>query len=150
MPTFHDFQCAIHTPELWQADEADREQMWSQYTNVQEADVTPADAYQLGLLALQDTVRRSLIVKALALEMRPAETPSRRGRPPRANGEAHQPGPPKERPIAVVADPEAAVVEQMDTRLSVGQARDIGERLLQAAAVVEAITPGTEGESMEG
>jgi hypothetical protein len=150
MPTFHDFQWAIHTREFWQADEADREQMWSQYTNVQEADVTPADAYKLGLLALQDTVRLSLIVKALALETPPAETPTRRGRPPRANGEAHQPGPPKERPISVVADPEAAVVELMDLRLSVEQARDIGERLLQAAAVVEAINPGTEGESLEG
>jgi hypothetical protein len=42
MPTFHDFQRAIHTREFWQADEADREQLWPQYTDLQEADITPA------------------------------------------------------------------------------------------------------------
>jgi hypothetical protein len=146
MPTFQDFQRMIHTPEFWTADESDREQMWSQYTNVQEADVTPVNAYQLGLLALQEMARLGMIVKALALET-PAEPPKRRGRPPRMNGEGHQPRPPKERPISVVADPEAAVVELMDVRLSAEQARDIGEKLLQAAAVVEAINPGREGES---
>jgi hypothetical protein len=58
------------------------------------------------------------------------------------NGEVHQPGPPKERPISVIANPEAATVELMDMRLSVEQARDVGEKLLQAAAVFEAINPG--------
>jgi hypothetical protein len=135
----------VHTPEFWQADEADREHMWSQYTNIQEADVTPVNAYQLGLLALQEMARMGLIVKALALETTPVEPPKRRGRPPRANGAVHQPRPPRERPISVMADPEAATVEFMDMRLTAEQARDIGEKLLQAAAVVEAINPGVDG-----
>ena len=142
MPSFADFQQMIHTPEFWQADEADRNAMFAPYTSVQETDVTPVNAYQLGLLALQEMVRMGLIVKALALEAPSAEPPKRRGRPPRMNGEAPQPRTPKERPLSVVADPEVATVEFMDMRLTAEQARDIGEKLLQAAAVVEAINPG--------
>jgi hypothetical protein len=88
-------------------------------------------------------VRLSLIVKALAL-VAPAVPPKHRGRPLRMNGEAPQPRPPKERPISVIADPEAATVEFMDLRFTAEQARDIGEKLLQAPAVVEAINPLTE------
>lgn len=128
MTAFSDFQAAIHTREFWTADESDRNAMFAPYTSVQEADVTPVNAYQLGLLALQEMVRMGMIVKALALEA-PAEPPKRRGRPPRMNGEVHQPRPPTERPISVLADPEAAVVELMDMRLSAVQARDIGEKL---------------------
>ena len=91
MPTFQDFQRAIHSPEFWHADKADREQLWPQYTDLQEADVTPVAAYQLGLPACQEMVRLSLAVEALALETPPAEPPNRRGRPPRMNGVAHEP-----------------------------------------------------------
>lgn len=41
MTTFAEFQQMVHTPEFWAADEQDRDAMWSQYTSVQEADVTP-------------------------------------------------------------------------------------------------------------
>jgi hypothetical protein len=144
MPDLQSIQQQIHAREFWQADEADREAMWSQYTNVQEADVTPVNAYQLGLLALQEMARMGLIVKAMALEGQ--EPPKRRGRPPRMNGAAHEPRPPKEQPISVVTNPEAGTVDFMGMQFTAEQARDIGEKMLQGAAVVEAINPGGEGE----
>jgi hypothetical protein len=92
MPDLQAFQAAIHTQEFWIADEADRNAMFDQYTSVQEADVTPVNAYQLGLLALQEMERLGLIVKAMALESAP-EPPKRRGRAPRMSGEAPAPKP---------------------------------------------------------
>jgi hypothetical protein len=81
MSDLQSFQAAIHTQEFWQADEADRNAMFAPYTSVQEADVTAVNAYQLGLLALQEMVRMGAIVKTLALETPPTEPPRRRGRP---------------------------------------------------------------------
>lgn len=52
-------------------------------------------------------------------------------------------------PLLVVADPEAAVVEMMGMRLPVEQARDLGEKLLQAASMVEFINPGREGDARD-
>jgi hypothetical protein len=46
--------------------------------------------------------------------------------------------------ITLVVDPEAGVVEFNGMRYTPEEARDIGEKLLQGAAVVEAITPVTE------
>jgi hypothetical protein len=143
MPTFHDFQRAIHTRDFWQADEADRDVMWSQYANIPVSDVTSVNAYQLGLLALQEMARMGLIVKALALEQQPAE-PKRRPRAPRANGEFQTSRPPEERPMSVIADPEAGVVTFNGVPYTPEEVRDIGEKMLQGAAVVEAINPGVE------
>lgn len=119
------FQRMIHTPEFWQADEADRNAMFAPYTSIQEADVTPVNAYQLGLLALQEMVRLGMVVKALALEAPPATPPRRRGRPP------------KTRPDEVVVSLEAGRIEVMHRKLSAAEARALGSRLLEAAAAID-------------
>jgi len=122
----------IHTPEFWQADEGDRNAMFAPYTSIQEADVTSVNAYQLGLLGLQEMVRMGMIVKALALEAPAAEPPRRRGRPP------------KSRHDGVVISVETGRIEVMHRELSAEEARALGSRLLEAAAVLE----GTPMEAM--
>jgi hypothetical protein len=137
MPDIQSFQRMIHTPEFWQADESDREAMWSQYTSVQEADVTPVNAYQLGLLALQEMVRMGMIVKAMALEQQP-EPPKRRGRPPKVNGDAPAPEPSRNgraREISVSAND--GRVELMNRKLSADEARELGARLIEAANTID-------------
>jgi hypothetical protein len=116
------FQRSIHSQAFWDKDAAQAQAMFDQFAGVDGESLTPEITWNV-LVTLSERIGQvALHVEALALENN--HTPAPRKRTPTKR-------------LTVRANPERHTVHLLNKRMSVAEARNLGNLLLQAADAAE-------------